>query len=217
MLRIQNNKGMMGESMVKCLRWVARFLKWTNIRVFLKIVLTPSSCTSTCFLLRHKHAFCSETASVGSALWSLFPPGFPPYPTSDFSTVPFCTNATSSERLRSLPLSLNFLLSHYSYLHLNCLFKSLHLFIYFYFYIGCVGRKNHFFSTLLTSKGSCPTCIEANTVLPALEKNKAGSTAKETGGRAQISLLDPGSGEKFKGLGEFQTWNLISQVLCKSI
>ena len=87
----------------------------------------------------------------------------------------------------------------------NTVFVAVIYLLLFLYWLCRGGKKSFFLHPCYQVRVPCPTCIEANTVLPALEKNKAGSTAKETGGRAQISLLDPGSGMKFKWLGEFQT------------
>ena len=57
-----------------------------------------------------------------------------------------------------------------------------------------------------------PVIIEANTVTSAFEERMrliVRLTSKETGNRSQVCLPHPTFRVKFKGLGEFQTWELI--------
>ena len=57
-----------------------------------------------------------------------------------------------------------------------------------------------------------PVIIEANTVTSAFEERRRfimRLTSEEMGDRSQICLPHPTFRVKFKGLGEFQTWELI--------
>ena len=56
-----------------------------------------------------------------------------------------------------------------------------------------------------------PVIIEANTVTSAFEERRfiVRLTSEEIGDRSQICLPHPTFRVKFKGLGEFQTWELI--------
>ena len=75
-----------------------------------------------------------------------------------------------------------------------------------------IARNSH------RARAHCLARIEANTMAPAFEKRKsfiARSTGKETGGRAQICLPQPGFGAKFKGLGKFQTWHKLIGLFSK--